>query len=223
MPKSTTVSRSLWWSSLALAALGASCTLGPGAEHRIVGREISAMTSDPHAYRVAAGLGQLLEAKADDSVILQQAIELVRTNQPGLIATAAIQLGNWADVDSRRVLLRSVAEACVASSDPMIRWSGIYLFAKSGSPSRACDELRANWQTLRLRPEFGKHEGSYVDWASPAVAVASIRADLLNLLPMCDIPWQPVLAAIANDPDEWHDPTVEVARKVLSSQSQKGD
>jgi hypothetical protein len=187
------------------------------AELRIVPREIPPLTADDDDQRLCAVLANAIDSQAADVRIQEPALRLTANGHPGVIATMVIQVENWANTDERLRVLETISHACLDSADPMVRWSGIHAARRLPDSGRGCAAMEADVPSLVLRPDYQGRQGSFIDWAQPAVALASVRADLIRLVAECNLrESEGVLNAIVSDHGEWHEATRAAVAESLT-------
>ena len=165
-----------------------------------------------------------LHAGERPETVAARALKVVSTGSPGLIAYATIQIENWSDSYEDESVLRTVAHACLERPDPLVRWSGVHAAYHLGDKTRVLAALLADYPSLAIRPDYPKGEvvgaTGFIGQVSPAVALASLRCDLVGLLGELQIKASlPVVEAITADHDEWHEETRKVARQTVNALS----
>ena len=163
----------------------------------------------------------VLKKDAAPETVIRRMHDIISTDSPGLTAYALIQLENWADAFGHEDVLRTIADACLNTPDPLMRWSGIHAAWCAGERRLAENSLYNDYASLAVRPDGPRdkprgptrHLGHY----SPALGLAVIRSDLVGLVGE----WKmtaalPVIEAIAADRKEWLDRTREKARQSLA-------
>jgi hypothetical protein len=163
-----------------------------------------------------------LQPKDQDCDVSPHALAISRQTMPGLVACATFQLTTWASTESERELLRDYGDACLASQEPLIRWSGIYAVYEAGSSETAIATLRKDYAFLTTRPDMPSvavnADGDYISAVSPAVSLASLREKLITLIGEAEI-WEakPVIRAITEDDGEWHEGTKLASQCALEA------
>lgn len=182
---------------------------------------VSARVVDPPSkadLRISPPVIQSLRSKgevpslATDSgrrqAVIDEATAIIESASLSAIVIHMVGLSDSIPRSVKPDILRPLAEQCLLSEDPIIRWAGVYAASAMGDDRLVAETLAKDYTTLLVRPEprpwwisaWWTDEQSLFNRLNAFGAVEGLRSQMIELLGKHDIQRaKPVLKAIIED------------------------
>ena len=163
----------------------------------------------------------LADSAKERENMVRQGVTIVRNGSAGAVACFSIDFRNSVPSGFEREMITPVARECVASSDILKQWAGMYLLGEIGEDGPARQALQHNYQSLLTRPDPPPRtmvEKNLSDFKRTycAVILTDLRVKLVEMVGRYRITEAgAVLDAIADDPHEWSDSMRVTAQQAV--------
>jgi hypothetical protein len=169
--------------------------------------------------------------EADSIRLIERASDIIDSDDPYLISVAMERLLIWARNGKWQDRLEFLVDRCIASEDPVVRWSGYSAFDFLGDPgNRLSSELRADYESILNRPDpvsfwsSAKRRNGQMLNLDVAQRLSELRAHIVELLAKHDVREAlPALDSIINDESEWNQHAIEAAISARESLGKTDD
>lgn len=174
-----------------------------------------------------AALGNL---SSERQRLIHETVAVIDAGSPYIVANRMMNLSYSLPSQVEREVIEPLMQKCLESTDPLIRWSGIYAANAIEEKQLVKHGLERDYSSFLIRPDptpwwaaaWWREEQNWFNRLNAAATVAALRASLIEMLGEYDIrEAKPILRAIIADNWEWYDEAKHSAEKSLKALEQE--